>query len=301
MLHFPSDISTLRKSIRLASVGSSYWHDVSSALENAFPETYVSFLTVDMRAAEGTAFESYFREANGSMTWCSSGAASPPQAFIDLGTLTPSAPPLRELGSDGTDEAEDRCRQGRQVLTFSLCRYGTTCLLLTVCLPNRDADYLSAISPLLQRLKGDIETSFHIARMLTSSTPLPIDSIRNCWDEIEEGVILLNQDLVPLVMNTAAEDGLTSRRFFAPLVRGGALRASTRADQNRLETARRRLIFCRSTAERVVLHGTRISEMTPYPPSPVLMDLRRIHSGSKEDAAASTDDRLTAILLPATG
>ncbi|HEY9058416.1 MAG TPA: hypothetical protein VIN77_14795 [Aurantimonas sp.] len=263
LIQFPGQLGDVREKTALASVCPSHWAAVLTSLERLFPGASAVLERVGTGAADSgqltAAGNSGLRRIIGAR-WDAQGLD-----FLSVGTIFR----MRELPEAGlpssrrreAESADDGAGGGAGIV---LDRRDSRLWVLSVQVPLPLGErYDAAIATLLRRLAPDLRRSFLVSHRLGTTEQPDRATIESSWDELSVGVVLLSAGLRPLAVNMAAEEIVTTRRFFAPLGCRGSLRAAVNNDNERLRLAAGRIVYGESDVETVALKGVRCSAPLP--------------------------------------
>lgn len=289
LIQFPGRLGNIQEQTALASVCPAHWTAVLSSLERLFPGASA----VLERIGTGSAYSGQF-SSTGDLTlrrivgarWDAQGLD-----YLSIGTVFRMSE-LPESSLPSSRRRDGSAAHGGAGVVLHRRDSSLWALSVQVPLPLGDR-YDPAIATLLRRLAPDLRRSFLISHGLGTCEQPDRATIESTWDQLSVGVALLSADLRPLVVNMAAEEIVTTRRFFAPLGDHGALRAAAKNDNDRLRLAASRIVHGESDVESIDLKGVRCTASLPV----TLRSVGRgIVSGSFGALAGTAGETLVAII-----
>lgn len=291
LIQFPGRLGDVREKTALASICPSHWAAVLTSLERLFPGASAVLERVGAGPADSGTFSSAgapaLRRIVGAR-WDAQGLD-----YLSVGTIFRMSE-LPETGLPSSRQRDDGIAHGGAGIV--LHRRDSRLWVLSVQVPLSLGDrYDAAIATLLRRLAPDLRRSFLISYGLGTSEQPDRATIESSWDELSVGVVLLSAGLRPLVVNTAAEEIVTTRRFFAPLGCRGSLRAAVNNDNERLRLAASRIVYGESEVETVDLKGVRCADPLPV----TLRAVGRRTASRRFNALARTDEETLVAIIGA--
>ncbi|WP_206453668.1 hypothetical protein [Aurantimonas marina] len=291
LIQFPGRLGDVREKTALASICPSHWAAVLTSLERLFPGASAVLECVGLGAAESGIFSSAgnrsLRRIIGAR-WDAQGLD-----YLSVGT-TFRMSELPETSLPSSRQRDDGIAHGGAGIV--LHRRDSRLWVLSVQVPLSLGDrYDAAIATLLRRLAPDLRRSFLISYGLGTTEQPDRATIESSWDELSVGVVWLSAGLRPLAANIAAEEIVTTRRFFAPLGCRGSLRAAVNNDNERLRLAAGRIVYGESDVETIDLKGVRCTAPLPV----TLRTVGRRNGSGRFNALAKTDEETLVAIIGA--
>ncbi|KKN79471.1 hypothetical protein LCGC14_0339300 [marine sediment metagenome] len=259
LIQFPGRLGDVREKTALASICPCHWAAALTSLERLFPSASAVLERVGAGAVDSgrlfAAGNPTLRRIVGAR-WDAQGLD-----YLSVGTIFRMSE-LPETGLPSSRRRDDGIAHGGAGIVLHRRASRLWVLSVQVPLPLGDR-YDAAIATLLRRLAPDLRRSFLISYGLGTTEQPDRATIESIWDELSVGVVLLSAGLRPLAVNTAAEEIVTTRRFFAPLGCRGSLRAAVNNDNDRLRLAASRIVYGESDVETVDLKGVRCTAPLP--------------------------------------
>lgn len=288
LIQFPGQLGDVREKTALASICPSHWAAVLTSLERLFPGASA----VLERVGSGAADSGQFTAAGNPTLRRIVGARWDAQGldYLSVGTIFRMSE-LPETGLPTSRRQDDGIAHGGAGIVLHRRASRLWVLSVQVPLPLGDR-YDAAIATLLRRLAPDLRRSFLISYGIGTTEQPDRATIESSWDELSVGVVLLSAGLRPLAVNTAAEELVTTRRFFAPLGCRGSLRAAVNNDNDRLRLAASRIVYGESDVETVALKGVRC-----LAPLPVTLRAVGRGAGRRRSSALAKSDEETLVAI----
>lgn len=266
LITFPSRLDSIRERIAVASIYRSHWSLVLSTIESMFDGTVASiesrflgktdivYLTSSRRAADAAAYQASSRHELSIDPGC-----YPRGSVFPLSDWPLAVAPSSDL--PGTDEPHGASENGvGLVLDWS----GPHARILTVRVTGPlGASCDPAVAAHIRKISVDLCQAFAISHGLALPARYDREVLETMWDHLSIGVALFNSRLQSVAANLAAQDALTSRRYFTPSVEGSRLKATCGLDNERLWTAAEHVLSGKSDRESFSIGG--FNQKQPLP------------------------------------
>jgi len=246
LIPFPGRADNLRQQIACASYSPQNWDRVAVAIDDLFPGVTTRIQRVSLLAApDAAALPSDRPDPD---AWLAQHVVGlPAGAVFDI-----RAP------AGGASSPETR------ITGLLLHRCDTSCWVLAVA-RQADADVPSRapVSALIHRHAEALQRAFLISHCLGTECAPDRAAIEESWDSLPFGVALLSRRRTILAANSAAEDLLSTRRFFLPPRDHSTVRPATAKDRRRLFRAVDRIILGECDGDDLLIEGLRHGEPMP--------------------------------------
>lgn len=263
LIAFPAYLDSIQQKIALASISPSRWSSVLSTLEDIFENSIASIDKICMSHGDCV----YFPQL-GPGPGEESEQTSPPLLISSSAHPRGSTFHLDEWPLALDAAAKLRCRQSEGAselqgvgVVLDWCGPWAWVLSIRAAAASKSIP-VQAIAAQMRRIAGEMCQAFAVSHGFLKE-PYDSAALETIWDRLQTGVAMFGGGLRIIAANMAAEDALTSRRYFAPDVRGARLRAISSVDNDRLWSAAERVLSGESNHEFLSLDGLR--ERQPLP------------------------------------
>ena len=247
LIRFPHGIDTLRKQFPCAAFSRDNWAGVTQAIDAMFAGARTTLLRVATQCTERLELALPF---GGQQAVFRFGETGPPGApNLVAGAVFDS----RQIEPFGMPPSHTTWATG-----LILHRSAPWTWVLLVESPDTPTERnATAIHTLLRRNADDLRRTFLVSHCLGTPDEPDRETIEASWDPLPFGIALLSDRRTILAANTAAEDMISTRRFFVPPGDTDALRPATMRDRRQLYRAVERVVGGDSDSEALGLHGLR--------------------------------------------
>ena len=248
LIRFPHGVDTLREHFPCAALRPDRWAGLMQAIDAMFPGARTMLVRI---AAEHPDRLDLVSPVTGERAVFRFGSAGPPAGMPDLvaGAVFDSRQELRDAASPPP---------GTWTTGLVLHQSPSWRWLLIVESPDTPTErHATAIHTLLRRHADDLQRTFLVSHCLGTADEPDRAMIEASWDPLPFGIALLSDRRTILAANTAAEDMISTRRFFVPPGDTDALRPATMRDRRQLYRAVERVVGGDSDSEALKLQGLR--------------------------------------------
>ncbi|MCW7543100.1 hypothetical protein N7I30_04720 [Aurantimonas litoralis] len=248
LIRFPHGIDTLRKQLPCAAFSRENWAGVTQAIDAMFAGARTTLLRVATQCTERLELALPF---GGQQAVFRFGETGPPPGTPKL--IAGAVFDSRQIEPFGMPRSQTAWATGL------VLHHGApwTWLLLVESPDTPTERNATAIHTLLRRNADDLRRTFLVSHCLGTPDEPDRETIEASWDPLPFGIALLSDRRTILAANTAAEDMISTRRFFVPPGDTDALRPATMRDRRQLYRAVERVVGGDSDSEALGLHGLR--------------------------------------------